>query len=153
MYQNNRDYKKALKLSRKVFKESNDYYFLAQEAMLEYEVSKNKSKKLAIKVTDKLKDATKHLNDPLIYNYIGYLYIDHDINIKSGIKWVKKALKYQKNSPYYLDSLAWGYYKIKDYKKAYITMKKVVDIIGTNDIEVKKHWIKIKKKYKPKGKK
>ncbi|KIM09059.1 MAG: hypothetical protein KU29_02270 [Sulfurovum sp. FS06-10] len=44
-------------------------------------------------------------------NYYGYLLIDHDIDVEKGIVLVQRALELEPNSPFYLDSLAWGLYK------------------------------------------
>ncbi len=60
-------------------------------------------------------------------NYLGYLYIDKNIDIKKGINLVKKALKINNSNPYYLDSLGWGYYNLGEYKKAEIYLKKAIE--------------------------
>ncbi len=62
----------------------------------------------------------------------------------------KQALKSKPKSPFYLDSLAWGYYKLKQYKKAYKTMEQVVLTTGLDNIEIKRHWDIIKKSVKKK---
>ena len=48
------------------------------------------------------------------------------MDIKKGIKLVKEALLKEPNSPFYLDSLAWGYYKIGKCKEAKKIMNKFV---------------------------
>jgi len=45
---------------------------------------------------------------------------------------------------YYLDSLAWGYYKERDCDKAYKMMKRVVDEEGLEEPEIIEHWDAIK---------
>jgi hypothetical protein len=44
----------------------------------------------------------------------------------------------------FLDTLAWGEYKVKNCKEAYKYMKQVVDEVGLDDEEIKLHWEKIK---------
>lgn len=149
IYKMQRDFEGAKKLTMKLYRETKNIDFLAQSAMFEYEGAKDKNdKKLLASVVKKLKEVVSILDNDVYQNYLGYLLIDHGIDIKEGIKLVKKALQKDKESAYYLDSLAWGYYKLKKYKKAYKIMKKVVDIVGLEDKEVKFHWEKIKSKYR-----
>ena len=44
--------------------------------------------------------------------------IDYDLDIKGGMKYVQEALDQSPNSYEFLDSLAWGYYKLGDCQKA-----------------------------------
>jgi predicted Zn-dependent protease len=140
--------KKAYKLAKKIFDQTGDYNYLAEYAMLKYESSDNKSKKLLDDVFMSLETVNSKINNPTYQNYFGYLLIDHNVDIKNGISWVKKALKKDPKSPYYLDSLAWGYYKQKEYQNAYDAIKIVVDDLGFKDDEVMRHWREIKGKMK-----
>jgi tetratricopeptide (TPR) repeat protein len=149
LYQTTQNYKKAKELVKKLFVDTGDYIYLAQEAIFDYETLTKKDKKSIKKITQKLEKSLLNMKkeDAVLYNYLGYLHIDHEIDIKKGIKWVKKALKIHKDSPYYLDSLAWGYYKINYVTKSFGIMKKVVQSLGLEDEEVKKHYNTIKKRY------
>ena len=69
--------------------------------------------------------------------------IDFNIDIKRGLVLVKKALETEPNNIAYIDTLAWGEYKLKNCKEAYIQMKKVVDEVGMDDEEIKLHWEQI----------
>ena len=60
---------------------------------------------------DSLKNAT-------YYNYYGYLLIDHELDVKKGMALVQKALNLEPKSPYFIDSMAWGYFKLGDCQKA-----------------------------------
>jgi len=77
----------------------------------------------------------KHDKNPIYLNYLGYILIDYDIDPKKGIELVKQALNYKPHEWAYLDSLAWGYYKLHNCKKAYEIIKK----IKVKDPEVIKH--------------
>jgi len=140
------EFKKAAKLAKQIYKDSLDPVWLAEYGILLYESAKNKQDlKLLNRVVDKLTQAIKQgLNDPLYYNYLGYLLIDNDIDIKRGIKLVKKALKDEPESAFYIDSLAWGYYKLGRCDEAYKLMKKVVEKLGMEDEEIQIHMKKIK---------
>ena len=152
LYKMQKKYKKASELALKIYNKSGDLNFLAQNAIFEYESAKKRDKKLLNDIAKKLEKVVKKIKDSLYLNYLGYLYIDHDINIKRGIELVKEALKINPDSPYYLDSLAWGYYKIGKCKEALELMQKVIKKLGLKDEEVKLHYEKIKNCVK-KGKK
>ncbi len=143
-----KDYKKAYNVAKRFYEKSKNPKILAKLAILEYEKAKIKDKKLLKKVIEKFKKSLPFLSpfdkeNSLYYNYYGYLLIDHDIDVKKGIEYVKKALELEPASIYYLDSLAWGYYKLKKCKKAYEIMDKIVD--KTNEKEIIDHYKKIKK--------
>ena len=95
-------------------------------------------------VIKKLKEVVETKKDGMYLNYLGYLLIDHEVNVKRGIQYVKEALKIEPNSAYFLDSLAWGYYKLKECEKADEIMKKVLKLEGSDNEEVKEHAQKIR---------
>lgn len=135
-----RQFQKASKLANTLFLENGDYALLGQSAILEFEGTKNKhNTKFLEKIVNKLKHVTKQSPNAMYFNYLGYLLIDYDLNIKEGISYVKKALKLEPNSPFYLDSLAWGYYKLGKCKKANDLMQTVVAKMGKKDKEIKIH--------------
>jgi tetratricopeptide (TPR) repeat protein len=137
---------KAYKLAKRIFDKTRNYNYLAEYAIIKYEANSDKSKQLLKDIFTSLKLVNGKIDNPIYQNYFGYLLIDHDIDIENGIIWIKKALKSDPKSPYYLDSLAWGYYKQKKYKNAYNTIKTVVEDLKFKDSEVVKHWNKIKEK-------
>jgi predicted Zn-dependent protease len=80
---------------------------------------------------------------PQYLNYLGYILIDYDINPKKGVKLVKEALQEVPNDEAYLDSLAWGYYKLHKCQKAY----KIMQNIKSQDKEILKHKKLIRRCY------
>lgn len=138
----------AIKLSKEFFKKTNDKEFLALEAMNLYEKNApNVNQKLLKEILDKFDKSIKDLNNATYENYYGYLLIDHDVDYKKGIELVKKALLKEPDSPYYLDSLAWGYYKLKECKKADEIMKQISYKFSDflNSSEAKEHLEAINK--------
>ena len=139
-------YDKAAVLAKKLYDKSFDTQYLAQSAMFRYEeMPKNVSKKELTPILEDLKTAVVDKPNPIYYNYIGYLMIEHNIDVKQGIEYVKNALKTEPDSAYYLDSLAWGYYKLHECKSAKKIMDQVVDKIGAAEEEVKGHQDAINK--------
>jgi len=141
-----KDYKKAYKLAEELYKESGDYSYLGQSAIYKYEAQKGKiSKEVLNDVIAKLQKVVKHSDETLYLNYLGYILIDHEVDVKKGMEYIREVLKRQPNSAYYLDSLAWGYYKLHNCKKAKGIIDRVVKLEGGDDAEVLEHLKKIDK--------
>ncbi len=154
VYINSKNYKKASALAQKLYIETDDINYLGQSAIFEYESYKNKNnKEMQKSVIEKLKKVAVIDKNPLYLNYLGYLLIDHSIDIKEGMKYVRKALKVNGDSAFYLDSLAWGYFRLGECEKALKIIKKVQKLDGGDDPEVLEHVKAIKKCKKKKGKK
>ncbi|EQA8097316.1 tetratricopeptide repeat protein [Campylobacter jejuni] len=112
------------------------------------------AKKITPKVIDSVKEKFEQAIDKdsnaLYLNYYGYLLIDYDLDVKKGIELVKLALKKEPQNLYYLDSLAWGYYKQGDCKKAWEILKQTLeDKEFANSDESKAHAKAIKACIKP----
>ena len=135
--------KKALKLILKLYKKTKNPMLLGKIAMYRFEIAKNKLKIMPNVIANfelAIKEGVKNAG---YYNYYGYLLIDYDIDPHKGINLVKKALDMMPNNLAFLDSLAWGYYKIGKCKDASIIMNKIVLKIGKSDKEIMKHYNKI----------
>jgi predicted Zn-dependent protease len=147
LYINAKAYADASVLAQKLYEQSGEAEYLGQSAIFAFEADKDKKDpKLLASVVSKLKTAVRSDPDPLLLNYLGYLLIDNDLNVKEGIAYVEAALKKEPDSPYYLDSLAWGYYKLGQCKRADTVMKKVVKAMeGEKDEELDKHIEAIRK--------
>jgi len=134
-------YREAYMLSYNIYLEENDLNYLAQSAIFEYESAKDKDdKELLASVVKKLKDVIEgNKREPLYLNYLGYILIDHNIDITQGIKYVEDALKIEPKSAFYLDSLAWGYYKLGNCKDAQKLMDDVLMLDDRDNEEVISH--------------
>ena len=149
LYVAGKDYAKASALAQKLYENSGDINYLGQSAIYEYEAhSKKISKKVLTSVIEKLTKVAKQTDEPLYLNYLGYILIDHDIDIKKGMGYIKKVIKNNPDSAFYLDSLSWGYYKLHQCVKAKKIMDKVVNMEGGDNPEVLLHVKKIEACYK-----
>lgn len=132
IYAFTKEYDKAISLANKSFNDTNDKEFIALKAMMTYEKNMpNVSDEIAREVASEFESSVDESSKSVYQNYYGYLLIDHNIDPKRGIELVEYALKEDLNSPYYLDSLAWGYYKINKCELA----KKTIDSIDKSYID------------------
>ena len=149
IYATQKKFKEAYTLAEKLYDESKNLDYLGKMAIYEYELNKAKlSPEILQSISLKFEEVTSVLHDSIYFNYYGYLLIDHDMDVKKGVALVKEALKIEPNSPSYLDSLAWGLYKLGQCKEAYEIMK----YFGENimEEEVAMHMESIKKCIKEK---
>ena len=123
LYEITKDYKDASKISYQLYKETKKNEYLYDYAVYKFESSK-KTKKDAKELIKTLSPIVDKLHSSLAYNYLGYILIDYDFNYQKGIELVKKALKIDYFDDY-IDSLAWGYYKLHKCKLAYKTIKQI----------------------------
>ena len=106
-------------------------------------MSTNK-KEVLNSVVEKLNTVLQTSSNHIYQNFLAYLLVDYELDINKGVALVKKALVQDPENIAYLDTLAWGEYKLKNCKTAYEVMKKVVDQVGLEDEEIRIHWEKIK---------
>ncbi len=138
IYLSSHDYEGAYRVAKRLYENTSNMDYLGRMAIYEYESHRGKlDKKRLASVSKKFDKVVAKLHNPLYYNYYGYLLIDHDLDVKKGISLVQEALLKEPKSPFYLDSLAWGYYKLGRCKEA----KKIMDklIKSSKEEELMKH--------------
>ena len=142
LYKVKKYFSKALALVDSLYDADKNSKWIAEKGVLIFENSEDKNDKEMIKnVISYFEQAFKLGNDDSIYlNYYGYTLIDKEVDIKKGMKIIQDALVQQPDNTYYLDSLAWGYYKERDCAKAYQLMKRVVEEEGLSEPEISEHW-------------
>ena len=140
---------KAYKLLYKLYKDTKKPKWLAERAILTYEIAdqlKAVDDRVLNRMSELFEKAFKEgADDPMYYNYYGYTLIDYDKDINKGIEYVKKALAQKPNNSYYIDSLAWGYYKIGKCKEAKELMQKLKKLGPIEEDDILKHYKKIEK--------
>jgi tetratricopeptide (TPR) repeat protein len=146
LYRNEKRFKKAAKIALALYKKSEKIDYLALSAMFEYESGDANNQALIKKTVQSLEKVVAVEKNHIYLNYLGYLLIDHDVDIERGIAFVVQALKIDPNNLYYADSLAWGHYKMGRYKEAYELIAKVA-AKENKDSTVIEHYNKIKESY------
>ena len=56
------------------------------------------------------------------HNYLGYLLAERNTQLQEALRLILRALELKPNNGYYLDSLAWVYYRLGDYQKAHTSI-------------------------------
>ncbi|MBK1992893.1 ATP-dependent nuclease subunit B, partial [Campylobacter novaezeelandiae] len=148
LYQDLKKFNEAKNLSLKMYEQSGNKEYLMRAAIFEFEqanLDKKITPSLILSVAKKFEKGIDDNSNALYLNYYGYLLIDYDLDIKKGMRLVELALEKEPNNLYYIDSLAWGYYKLKDCKKAWELLEQTFsDKEFSNSKESKEHLKAIK---------
>ncbi|RAX58350.1 hypothetical protein CCZ01_02735 [Helicobacter monodelphidis] len=156
LYRETKQYPKALEFARHLYNQTQDPKYIGVEAIIEYETLKPpinakmlegviKKLRLALAKTAELESSGDPIKgSDLLYNFLGYLLIDHQVDIQEGVRLVQKALEYAPHSPAYLDSLGWGYYQLKNCKKALEVFESIPKEERKKEAEIEEHYQKVK---------
>jgi tetratricopeptide (TPR) repeat protein len=72
-------------------------------------------------------------------NYLGYMWVDHSLNIEEGGALIKRALEIDPDNGAYLDSMGWYYYRTGQFDKAVPQLTRAVETIKPEDPLVFEH--------------
>ncbi len=151
LYLSKDEIEKAYKLIYAIYQKTKDPKWLGEEASLTYELA-NKYHAVDKRVIKRMgalfeKAFQAGVVNASYFNYYGYTLIDHNIDIKKGLEYVKKAVALEPKNIFYLDSLAWGYYKLKHCKEAKEIVKKIKKLSTKESLEdeILEHIKKIEK--------
>jgi tetratricopeptide (TPR) repeat protein len=73
------------------------------------------------------------------YNYLGFMWVDRNMNLDEAGAMIKKALEIEPENGAYLDSLGWFYFKKGDYTRAITELLHAADLINPPDPVVYEH--------------
>ena len=65
--------------------------------------------------------------NPYILNYLGYSYLEENININKAFNMLKIAVHQMPNSGAILDSYGWALYKMGEYEDALLFIQKAIE--------------------------
>ena len=87
---------------------------------------------------DFLKALELNPDQPAVLNYLGYSWIDQDMNLEPALEMIEKAVDAQPQDGYVVDSLGWAFYKLGRIDEAVSTLEQAV-LLRPNDAEINDH--------------
>ena len=87
---------------------------------------------------DFLKALDLNPDQPSVLNYLGYSWIDMDMNLDEALGMIEKAVAAQPQDGYVVDSLGWAFYKLNRIDEAVETLERAV-MLRPNDAEINDH--------------
>ena len=67
-------------------------------------------------------------DQPLVLNYLGYSWVDRNINVEEAFKMLRKAVELRPSDGYIVDSLGWAYYRLGRYDEATKLLEQAIDL-------------------------
>lgn len=73
-------------------------------------------------------------NQAPILNYLGYSWVDRNINLDEGLALIQKAVDLRPEDGYILDSLGWAYYRLGRFDEAVDPMERAVTMMSDDSV-------------------
>ncbi|WP_088345295.1 MULTISPECIES: tetratricopeptide repeat protein [Rhodomicrobium] len=67
-------------------------------------------------------------NQELTLNYLGYSWVDQNLNVKEAMELIRRAVQKRPNDGYFVDSLGWAYYRQADFQQAVKQLERAVEL-------------------------
>lgn len=81
-------------------------------------IAHERNKQMDLAEKDFIKALALNNNQPDVLNYLGYSWIDSDKNMLKAKNMIELALEQKPDDAYFIDSLAWYYFKVSNYEQA-----------------------------------
>ncbi|MBI1383650.1 MAG: tetratricopeptide repeat protein [Rhizobiales bacterium] len=67
-------------------------------------------------------------DQPLILNYLGYSWVDQNLNLEEAMELIRKAVRLKPDDGYFVDSLGWAYYRLGKFDSAVRYLERAVEL-------------------------
>lgn len=67
-------------------------------------------------------------DQPQVLNYLGYSWVDMNINLEEGLQMIQKAVDLRPSDGYIVDSLGWAYFRLGRFEDAVREMERAVSL-------------------------
>ncbi|AGA64063.1 hypothetical protein B488_00700 [Liberibacter crescens BT-1] len=77
-------------------------------------------------------------DQPQVLNYLGYSWIERNIQLEKSTEMIKKALEFRPDDGYFVDSLGWAYFRLGKFEEAVNQLEKAV-LLRPSDPNINDH--------------
>lgn len=67
-------------------------------------------------------------DQPQVLNYLGYSWVDMNVNLDEGLEMIRKAVSIKPDDGYIVDSLGWAYYRLGQYDDAVTELERAAEL-------------------------
>ena len=67
---------------------------------------------------------------PQVLNYLGYSWVDMNINLEEGLGMIRKAVELKPDDGYIVDSLGWAYYRMNRFDDAVTELERAAELMA-----------------------
>ncbi|OAP40885.1 hypothetical protein AU381_03055 [Sinorhizobium glycinis] len=69
-------------------------------------------------------------NQPQVLNYLGYSWVDMNINLDKGLEMIRKAVELKPDDGYIVDSLGWAYFRMNRFDEAVTELERAAELMA-----------------------
>lgn len=73
-------------------------------------------------------------DQPQVLNYLGYSWVDMNINLEEGLELIERAVELRPSDGYIVDSLGWAYYRLGRFDDAVRELERAVGLMPNDPI-------------------
>ena len=67
-------------------------------------------------------------DQPQVLNYLGYSWVDMNMNLEEGLDMIRRAVELRPDDGYIVDSLGWAYYRLNRFDDAVAELERAVEL-------------------------
>jgi len=133
-YKNSKEYELSIKHYTNILKNLEDESILKSDLLYRRGGSYERMGNYKKADEDLLKSLKINPDEPYVLNYLAYSWLERDYKINEAIKMLENAYSEEKNDPYIIDSIGWGYFLINDYLKAEKFLRRALELMPEDPI-------------------
>ena len=69
-------------------------------------------------------------DQPQVLNYLGYSWVDMNINLEEGLDMIRKAVELKPDDGYIVDSLGWAYFRMNRFDDAVTELERAAELMA-----------------------
>lgn len=69
-------------------------------------------------------------DQPQVLNYLGYSWVDMNINLEEGLTMIRKAVDLKPDDGYIVDSLGWAYFRMNRFDDAVVELERAAELMA-----------------------
>lgn len=73
-------------------------------------------------------------DQPQVLNYLGYSWVDMNVNLEEGLDMIRRAVEIRPSDGYIVDSLGWAYYRLGRYDEAVKELERAVGLMPADPV-------------------
>ena len=67
-------------------------------------------------------------DQPLVLNYLGYSWVDQNVNLEEGLRLLRRAVQLRPDDGYIIDSLGWAHYRMGRFEEALRELERAIEL-------------------------
>jgi Flp pilus assembly protein TadD len=87
-----------------------------------------RSKQWPLAEADFKKALELYPEQPLVLNYLGYSWVDQNMNLEEGLRLLRRAVQLRPDDGYIIDSLGWAHYRMGRFEEALRELERAIEL-------------------------